>query len=721
LPDGNDEVINNALFRVAISSSAGANGIRVNRVHPDKPAPATLDDRLVIARLLLESEREVHAIARGWSMAPTIPSGATLRIERATADSLVVGDVIAFAVNETLVTHRIISIGKRGRARNYLLTRGDGNTLSDPPCPVQAVLGKVTAIRVGEWSAVGSPIRRPGWRGTVAGAFDATMRRSLDLHVQLAHVLAHSAKRLARMWWRLQRITARSSAFAAGLLLLLMPNPGLSQQNIAFVGINVVPMDSERVLQSQTVMIENGRITSLHPAGNQAIPPGTRIIDGTGKYLMPGLSDMHVHLMRDTTELLLYLAHGVTTIRELAGEPMYLGWRERIATGKLVGPRLYVASPFIDAPTGKRAMAWFGGGTFAIATAICFPLWLTRRRISSARKRRALLPIAFAAATVFAFWLMRTVVPFPDVFMPSGATARLWVGSTRESMQTVRHAAEQYDQIKLYDGGLSPREFDAATRAARAAGIHTVGHAPPAIGLQHAFTAGLDELAHIYFIVQDLQSSNASASSDGRATSYQRRLKQLAAEMRERGVQVTSTLAPLPEMRQRLTDSTSFFAREESKYRTRAALQTFRDQIVAGMNATALADLQDHINWGGVVAAELTRSGVILALGTDASPIDVLAGRSAHDELEQLVASGLSPYQALRTATVNASVVVDATDEWGTVSAGKLADLLIVDQNPLETIGTLRHPFGVVSAGHWYDRRSLDGFLTTVVQRRYGS
>src|SRR5688572_5779502 len=109
LPDGNDEVINNALFRVAISSSAGANGIRVNRIHPDKPAPPTLDDRLVIARLLLESEREVHAIARGWSMSPTIPSGATLRIERATADSLVVGDVIAFAVNQTLVTHRIVS------------------------------------------------------------------------------------------------------------------------------------------------------------------------------------------------------------------------------------------------------------------------------------------------------------------------------------------------------------------------------------------------------------------------------------------------------------------------------------------------------------------------------------------------------------------------------------------------------------------------------------
>ena len=708
-------------FGSRFQAALGANGIRVNRVHPDKPAPATLDDRLVIARLLLESEREVHAIARGWSMAPTIPSGATLRIERATPDSLVVGDVIAFAVNQTLVTHRIVSIGKRGRARNYLLTRGDGNTLADPPCPVHAVLGKVTAIRVGEWSQVGSPVRRPGWRGTVAQTFDATMRRSLDLHVQLAHVIAHSAKHLARVWWRLQRLTARSSVFAALLLLLLIPTRGLGQQSIAFVGINVVPMDSERVLQSQTVIIENGRVTSIHPAGNQAIPPGTRIIDGTGKYLMPGLADMHVHLMRDTTELLLYLAHGVTTIRELAGEPMYLGWRERISNGNLLGPRLYVASPFIDAPTGKRAMAWFGGGAFAIATAMCFPLWLTRRRISSARTRRALLPITLAVASVFAFWLMRTVVPFPDVFMPSGATARLWVGSTRESRQTVRHAAEQYDQIKLYDGGLSRREFDAATRAARAAGIHTVGHAPPAIGLQHAFAAGLDELAHIYFIVQDLQANHASASSDVRATSFQRRLKQLAAQMSARGVQVTSTLAPLPEMRQRLTDSTAFFAREESKYRTRAALQTFRDQIAVGMNPTALADLQDHVNWGGVVAAELTRSGVSLALGTDASPIDVLAGRSAHDELDHLVASGLSRYQALRTATVNASVVVDATDEWGTVSAGKRADLLIVDQNPLENVGTLRHPFGVVSAGRWYDRRALDEFLTTVLERRSGS
>ena len=694
----------------------------MNRLHPDNPVLAPLDDRLVIARLLLQTEGEVHAIARGWSMAPTIPSGATLRIERATAGSLVVGDVIAFALNDTLVTHRIVSIGNRGRASNYLLTRGDGNTLSDPPCPLQAVLGKVTAIRVGEWSEVGRAVRRPGWRGVVSQTFDAAMRRSLELHVQLASVLAHSAKRLARLWWRLQRITpsAKSSGIAALLLLLLIPAAALSQQSIAFVGINVVPMDSERVLPAQTVLIENGRIASISPAANQAIPPGTRIVDGTGKFLMPGLADMHVHLMRDTTELLLYLAHGVTTIRELAGEPMYLAWRGRIATGDLLGPQLYVASPFIDSPTGKRALAWFGGGAFAIATAMCFPLWLTRRRISSARARRALLPATLAVASVFAFWLMRTVVPFPDMFMPTGATARLWVGSTRESTQTVRRAAQHYDQIKLYDGGLSRREFDAVTKAARAAGIHTVGHAPPVIGLQHAFNAGLDELAHIYFIVQDLQSNNASASSDGRATSYQHRLKQLVSEMRDRGVQVTSTLAPLPEMRQRLTDSTSFFARPESKYRTGVALQTFRGQIAAGMNRTALADLQDHINWGGVVAAELTRSGVVLALGTDASPIDVLAGRSAHDELDHLVASGLTPYQALRTATVNASAVADATQEWGTVSAGKRADLLIVDYNPLENTGTLRHPFGVVSAGRWYDRTALDGFLTTVLQRRSG-
>ena len=104
---------------------------------------------------------------------------------------------------------------------------------------------------------------------------------------------------------------------------------------------------------------------SIGPSETATVPDGARIIDGKDKYLLPSLADMHVHLRGDSTELLLYLANGVTVVRDMASEPIYLQWRDAIAAGAMVGPRLYVTSPLIDAPKGKRvwpgsaAAHWF--------------------------------------------------------------------------------------------------------------------------------------------------------------------------------------------------------------------------------------------------------------------------------------------------------------------------------------------------------------------------
>ena len=127
---------------------------------------------------------------------------------------------------------------------------------------------------------------------------------------------------------------------------------------VAFVDVNVVPMDRERVLQRQSVIVRNGRIVEMGPAGSTPIPDGAMRIDGRGKYLMPGLAEMHGHLPNPSQNyperwpydvLFLYVANGVTTVRGMQGAPRHLELRTKIESGEVLGPRLYVASPSLSA------------------------------------------------------------------------------------------------------------------------------------------------------------------------------------------------------------------------------------------------------------------------------------------------------------------------------------------------------------------------------------
>jgi len=115
---------------------------------------------------------------------------------------------------------------------------------------------------------------------------------------------------------------------------------------VAFLNVNVVPMDKERVLENQTIIITNGRISEIGAAGKTKVPKGATRIEGKGRYLMPGLVDMHAHLYSQH-ELPLYLANGVTTVFNLNGRPANLIWRDEIVQGKLAGPTIYSCGPTI--------------------------------------------------------------------------------------------------------------------------------------------------------------------------------------------------------------------------------------------------------------------------------------------------------------------------------------------------------------------------------------
>lgn len=124
-----------------------------------------------------------------------------------------------------------------------------------------------------------------------------------------------------------------------------------AEGQVAFVDINVVPMDSERVLTNQTVVVDGGRITALGPATDVTVPDEAIRLDGTGRYLMPGLADMHVHLLAEE-DLLLFVANGITTIRIMWGYDDVLTWRNRANRGDILAPKVYTTSPGLDGPPG---------------------------------------------------------------------------------------------------------------------------------------------------------------------------------------------------------------------------------------------------------------------------------------------------------------------------------------------------------------------------------
>jgi hypothetical protein len=122
--------------------------------------------------------------------------------------------------------------------------------------------------------------------------------------------------------------------------------------SIAFVDVNVVPMNSESVVPGQTVLIQQGRITAIGPASSTPVPAGTAVIEGHGRYLMPGLADVHVHLegRENFGDAPLFLAYGITTVMNLRGRPEILQWKQEIAEGKLLAPNLYSSGEFINEP-----------------------------------------------------------------------------------------------------------------------------------------------------------------------------------------------------------------------------------------------------------------------------------------------------------------------------------------------------------------------------------
>ena len=408
---------------------------------------------------------------------------------------------------------------------------------------------------------------------------------------------------------------------------------------VAFEHVDVIPMDAERVLNDHTVLVENGRIVAVGPSREIDVPAGAERIDGRGKYLLPGLADMHVHPLSED-ELLEYVRHGVTTVLIMRGRPRFLTWREEITRGERLGPSMFTVGPTTD---GAPPLGW----------------------------------------------------KFAGVRSP-------------EDAECVVHAPKDagYDAIKVYTQ-YTPEVFAAVNAAAGEVGLPVVGHLPRAIGAVNALAAGMDMVAHgeEYYFADFRQEDNHPDRS---------LMPGIVKAVRAAEAYITPMLSSTPDIIRSVEDLDGLLAEPATRFATPATYHAYK---VANNAYASRSDPGAFVARNRIMYAFLQEfvqalhgAGVPLLVGTDAGVIG-LPGAQVHRELEELVRAGLSPYEALQAATVNAGAFAakhfGAEVPAGTITEGAGADLLLLHANPLDDITSTRRLAGVMAQGRWIPQAEL--------------
>ena len=467
----------------------------------------------------------------------------------------------------------------------------------------------------------------------------------------------------------------------------------LAQAGLAIRDVTVVDVETGRLLPSQTVVVRGNRITAMGASASVRVPPGATVVDGTGKYLVPGLWDMHAHLPEPpwlrTLGPQLLVAHGVTGVREMFSDCTVCGadstgttsllamqrLRDDIRAGRLVGPRLLLSSGAIESPPGSEG-------------------W-----------EQVVRTPAEAAAAV------------------DGAVARgvdqiaVFAGTTREAFTAIAERARHHrvPLAPLLPVTIRPEESAAlGVRSRESVGEWVLACAADADRHRAAMAAA---------IAEDAADSTAKGGQARwlryrrtrqdtlYATFDARRCAALAGRVGAAGGwQVPRLVQGWRRSRLARPDAAATAQRDLVWASARAWWLPLIDSTTA--NAATMAQLATRVERERAIVGLLHRAGVPMLAGTEAGDLDVLPGVSLHDELALLVQAGLSPLAALRAATLEPARYLSATDSMGTVAVGKVADLVLLDANPLADIANTRRIRAVVVNGRLQDRAALDGLLT---------
>ena len=442
-------------------------------------------------------------------------------------------------------------------------------------------------------------------------------------------------------------------------------------QPLVFTHANIVDVARGGVHRDADVVIRDGRMASVVDSGRPA-PPGARIIDATGTFLIPGLVDMHIHWY-DVRYLGLFIANGVTGVRQMWGFPVHFTWRTRIDAGDLLGPRIVIASPIVDGPN---------------------PVW-------------------------------------PNSVVAADAAAG------RDVVQRMKR--EGYDFVKVYNR--LPRDaYFAIAETAKELKMPFAGHVPTAVSAAEASDAGQKSIEHNNGIllaasrdetrlrevsVRLFTGGEASQGIDRERRQAMRDLNEgllstydaakaasLFAKFVKNGTWVCPTLTVLRSMAS--LDDAQFTGDPRKKYmpgQIRSSWNPANDPRNATKSAEDYALDRRVFRRQVELTGALHKAGVKIIAGTDVLNPFVFPGFSLHDELGLLVDAGLTPAEALRAATLAPAQYLGTENTSGTVEAGKNADLVLLEGNPLDDIANTRRITGVVTRGRFLDRGELDALL----------
>jgi len=461
------------------------------------------------------------------------------------------------------------------------------------------------------------------------------------------------------------------------------PKPGISQAKIptgvgtetsvVFKNVNIIPMDSEHILEDQSVLIEAGRITKIGNNEDIEYPNDAHVVDSSDHFLIPGLSDMITHTNGSENDLLVYLANGVTNIRIMGQDPrVVFKWRDQINSGKRVGPTMWVWWPQIESN---------------------------------------------------------------DLYDEAGMErstrgGMVYVHSPEEAKKLVADmAALGVDGIKAHVV-VSSEIYQAIVDSAAQQGLPYDGHAPVDTNIHSSYRECEEEdcwnefrrmnvpaLTHVEELVK------MAAWTDGVPhTASDETIHQMAQDTANDNMAVTTSVFLMRSIRDQAVDLEGVLSgMPELKY----VHPGVYDGMKWGPNesgANYYSELgaydwySDYLDSIERMLLALNESSALLMSGTDVPMAVLVPGFSIHDEFETMADVGLSSYEVLKSSTYNPALYLGQIEEFGTIEVGKRADLVLLNANPLEDISNTREIEGVMVRGRYFNRSDLDAILDLVAK-----
>ncbi|QLG43988.1 amidohydrolase family protein [Costertonia aggregata] len=461
------------------------------------------------------------------------------------------------------------------------------------------------------------------------------------------------------------------------LLLLLCfgcHEPVRDKFDLVIANGNIIDLETGKI-SVEDIFISNGRIKRIERKDDSFLYDTNQTIDATGKYVLPGFWDNHVHfrggdslISANKNFLKLYIANGVTTVRDAGGDltASLMQWKAEIAKGSLIGPNIFTSGPKIDGP----AATW--AGSLEVEN-------------------------------------------------------ELDIENALDVLQRIPS-----DYVKLYDSRISGENYLKTIQAAETRGLITSGHMPFTVTLDETVDAGIDAIEHLYYVMKGCAADEkrVTAKLKNKEIGFWQAMPLLMKSYADSTAQRTFTklkenkvyVVPTLHIGKILSylDETDHTDDPYLKYMGKGIIKTYQGRINGALNASkkVRADRKNLDAFFGKLAKSLNDSEVGLLAGSDSGAFNsyTYPGVSLHEELKQMVANGISPLDALRASAPNGADFLKQDADYGILSVGKISDLVLLDANPLEDIANTKSIHTVVKGNTIINKDKLNELLNTAIQ-----